>query len=866
MRKALIAASVLCLAMCAFLLIARRSERTTNRVASEGHVSTEPKRGFSCRTYTDADGHTYNYSVFVPYGMTDDDQLPLIVNLNGFGENGTDGKAPLIAGLAPSIWEMQRCFPFVAVFPQCQSGETWEAGGAAADRAIQILQKTAKEYHTDSDRVYLTGLSSGGSGVWSIAAAHPHLFAALIPFSAGRVISSDQAKAIAEAHLPVWSFYVKGDAGVDSANQTVERMLIDAGLSPRFTQLESGADDADHHNAWDFGYRNSGLYEWLSEQRSSNNRRQQKPFTTLLDATGVNRWKADGNGNWHFTSDGVLVAESDGTNARMSLTSNAFPHNLEIHVEFRADAGMTCGIGFDTPREDAPPEGWELQIVPSEDGSGGIRLLKSGKWLQATNPAAQRTLNLREWNDLRIRSVDDRVTASLNGWKLNDLQDPRLHRDRGDIFLSVSSTSEATAAQWRNLRWREIDEPLSYSESQMQTVDLRDAPTDVTVEQVFAAWSAREQRVLDAQLRWKSDWHEAVGLSEFLAGIVSTDPSLEAQSNTALLHQSTVRFDTTWWNREVPTTRGGRPITLRDDPKYQRLVATCFKSQPTTPMQYSIILNEAERVDYTADWQGESRRADVQSLTHAAGTVDGNLKDLFHSPLQLVFRPLSPCGFGIVPKDCRIVAQASFANGVDCVLVEESRGQDDQRLTRRFWVDPQRDFVVVRYIGQRGGVSKEQLDVQYERYEHQRWLPSRWSAITPTNPVTGAFVSRFPGQGRLFEHAAAIAVDWSINEPNQQQPNLSVLPAGTTVRDRLTNEWYTIASDGSKQTLDRDALVDTTLASDAPGESESGWAVGWRLVCGGIASIILASYIAWRRRCAFPTRPVPKPGRNNADR
>src|SRR5207244_6188712 len=42
-----------------------------------------------------------------------------------------------------------------------------------------------RDYRVDANRVYLMGHSMGGDGTWSIAMAHPELFAALGPIAGG---------------------------------------------------------------------------------------------------------------------------------------------------------------------------------------------------------------------------------------------------------------------------------------------------------------------------------------------------------------------------------------------------------------------------------------------------------------------------------------------------------------------------------------------------------------------------------------------------------------------------------------------------------------------------------------------------------
>src|SRR2546422_8102185 len=53
--------------------------------------------------------------------------------------------------------------------------------GTPAQVAIAALDQVSREFQVDSDRVYLTGLSMGGNGVWYLACRYPYRFAALVP-------------------------------------------------------------------------------------------------------------------------------------------------------------------------------------------------------------------------------------------------------------------------------------------------------------------------------------------------------------------------------------------------------------------------------------------------------------------------------------------------------------------------------------------------------------------------------------------------------------------------------------------------------------------------------------------------------------
>ena len=128
------------------------------------------KDGFISKEYKGPEGDG-KYVVFIPKTYKGDKEFPLILFLHGSGETGTDGKSQLKAGLAPAIKKMDN-FPFIVVFPQSQK-RSWLADGPDAKRALSILDEVQKAYKVDSKRIYLTGLSMGGFGTWSLAIAHP---------------------------------------------------------------------------------------------------------------------------------------------------------------------------------------------------------------------------------------------------------------------------------------------------------------------------------------------------------------------------------------------------------------------------------------------------------------------------------------------------------------------------------------------------------------------------------------------------------------------------------------------------------------------------------------------------------------------
>src|SRR5947209_1805481 len=175
-------------------------------------ADTEGKHGFLHLVHKNADGKEAKYILFVPHDYKGDKAYPLILFLHGAGETGTDGKKQAAVGLGPAIQKREKTFPFITVFPQSQK-RTWQADSPDATRALAILAEVEKGYKVDPKRVYLTGLSMGGFGTWSLAAKYPDRWAAIAPICGG----GDPKQAEKIKNIPCWCFHRDADKAVPVA-------------------------------------------------------------------------------------------------------------------------------------------------------------------------------------------------------------------------------------------------------------------------------------------------------------------------------------------------------------------------------------------------------------------------------------------------------------------------------------------------------------------------------------------------------------------------------------------------------------------------------------------------------------------------
>ncbi len=265
-----------------------------------------------------ATGLDRDYYVYLPEGFAQKDHWPVLLFLQGNGERG-NGKDELdwllVSGPLFEAWSQQRHLPFVILVPQLPmfhqgnqgfiTGRTKdriryprpegpypeaapgkyrgqvEMEGALADPAmpygldgtaegwsmiegelLAMLDRTLADFKGDPDRVYLTGLSTGGFGTWYLAGKHADRFAAIAPISG--FPHPDLMPAIAQAKLPVWCFTGGRDPYFKQKYYYPGLNLLEKLGHPdvRFTIV---ADMG--HDVWNRIYAGQDIYDWLLQQR-----------------------------------------------------------------------------------------------------------------------------------------------------------------------------------------------------------------------------------------------------------------------------------------------------------------------------------------------------------------------------------------------------------------------------------------------------------------------------------------------------------------------------------------------------------------------------------------------------------------------
>jgi predicted peptidase len=202
-----------------------------------------------------------NYIVTFPLHYFDSNEsYPLILFLHSYAErgdlnllvkndNGANDRLSLIA-------LKNKQFPFITISPLCPQNEGWPF----LDRRLNLLLKdVTKKYRINASKIYLTGVSMGGMGVWSLAMGHPHWFAAIAPISGAIIFPMTIMKPGAIRNIPVWAFHDKKDSTIAiKYEQGKVARLVKAGVNVKYTISDTG-----RHDIWKDIYTRKDIFDWF---------------------------------------------------------------------------------------------------------------------------------------------------------------------------------------------------------------------------------------------------------------------------------------------------------------------------------------------------------------------------------------------------------------------------------------------------------------------------------------------------------------------------------------------------------------------------------------------------------------------------
>lgn len=149
--------------------------------------------------------NSYNFWVQLPNDYNDTSKtFPVVLFLHGKSLSGNNLESVKRYGILRESTK-KRELEAIVVAPQCPRGQSWNA-----DKVLNLVDFIQLNYRTDTNRLYVAGMSMGGYGTLRFVGKYPEKVAAAIALCGGGNVGD----ACRLSEVPLWIIHGKADRAV----------------------------------------------------------------------------------------------------------------------------------------------------------------------------------------------------------------------------------------------------------------------------------------------------------------------------------------------------------------------------------------------------------------------------------------------------------------------------------------------------------------------------------------------------------------------------------------------------------------------------------------------------------------------------
>ena len=176
---------------------------------------------------------------------------------------------------------------------------------------------------------------------------------------------------------------------------------------------------------------------------------------SLFNGKNLDGWKVYGTEKW-YVDNGELICESGPDKEYGYLATTNEYKNFILNLEFYQQSDGNSGVFFRSSIEGVIISGWQVEVAPPGNNSGGIYESYGRGWLVKPDPKYDNIIKMQSWNLMKIMVDGDNVKTWINGKEMVDITDPIIGEASGSIALQIHDGG-GIKVRWRNLELTPIN-------------------------------------------------------------------------------------------------------------------------------------------------------------------------------------------------------------------------------------------------------------------------------------------------------------------------------------------------------------------------------------------------------------------------
>ncbi len=174
----------------------------------------------------------------------------------------------------------------------------------------------------------------------------------------------------------------------------------------------------------------------------------------LFNGKDLTGWTVHGTEKW-YVEDGNLICESGPDKQYGYLSTDKAYKNFELSLKFKQEANGNSGVFVRSGIEGTKISGWQVEVAPLNNHTGGIYESYGRGWLIQPKPEYEKYLKSGQWNTLKVLVNGDEVTSWLNGHQMVSLKDEKIGKGEGFIALQIHDGG-GIKVRWKKFRLKEL--------------------------------------------------------------------------------------------------------------------------------------------------------------------------------------------------------------------------------------------------------------------------------------------------------------------------------------------------------------------------------------------------------------------------